>query len=239
MLPHILAMDGDPAVRQALAEYLQQHDLRVTAVPDERTMHSVLEREAIDLLLLDPKRRLDDRTASLASWLEDRGPLPLIILTKCSEEAEKVIGLELGADDYVTKPFNPRELLARIRAVLRRRRAEIRQGRPEGVRAYRFDGWELNLSARRLTEPEGRPLELSNVEFSLLVALLGAAQRILTRDQLIELTRLHSDDIFNRSVDVQIMRLRRKIERDPKQPCYIKTQRRLGYFFAVQVQTLY
>src|SRR5262249_23222767 len=109
LLPHILAMDGDPAIRQALAEYLEQNELRVTAVPDERAMNSVLEREAIDLLLLDPQWRPDGRTAGLASWLEERGPIPLIILTERKEEADKVIGLELGADDYVTKPFSPRE----------------------------------------------------------------------------------------------------------------------------------
>jgi two-component system OmpR family response regulator len=115
----------------------------------------------------------------------------------------------------------------------------VRQGRPEGVRAYRFDGWELNLNTRRLTAPAGRSIALSNGEFSLLVVLLGSPQRILSRDQLLDLSRLHNDEVFNRSVDVQIMRLRRKIERDAAQPRYIRTERGAGYIFGVPVDTVY
>jgi DNA-binding response OmpR family regulator len=149
------------------------------------------------------------------------------------------MGLELGADDYLTKPFSPRELLARIRSILRRRRAEVRQGRPEGIRAYRFDGWELNLNTRRLTAPGGRAVALSNGEFSLLVVLLGSPHRILSRDQLLDLSRLHNDEVYNRSIDVQIMRLRRKIEPEPAQPRYIRTERGAGYLFGVPVETVY
>jgi DNA-binding response OmpR family regulator len=149
------------------------------------------------------------------------------------------MGLELGADDYLTKPFSPRELLARIRTVLRRRRAEVRQGKPEGIRAYRFDGWELNLNTRRLTARDGRTVPLSNGEFSLLVVLLGAPQRILTRDQLIDLSRLHNDEVYNRSIDVQILRLRRKLEKDAGEPRYIRTERGAGYMFGVPVETIY
>jgi DNA-binding response OmpR family regulator len=161
------------------------------------------------------------------------------MLTGRSEEADRVMGLELGADDYLTKPFSPRELLARIRTVLRRRRTEVRQGRPDGIRAYRFDGWELNLNTRRLVAADGHEAPLSNGEFSLLVVMLGAPQRILTRDQLLDLSRLHNDEVFNRSVDVQIMRLRRKIEKDPAQPRYIRTERGTGYLFGVPVETVY
>jgi DNA-binding response OmpR family regulator len=123
--------------------------------------------------------------------------------------------------------------------VLRRRRAEVRQGRPEGIRAFRFDGWELNLNTRRLTAAGGETIPLSNGEFSLLVVMLGAPQRILSRDQLLDLSRLHNDEVYNRSVDVQIMRLRRKIERDPSQPRYIRTERGAGYLFGVPVETVY
>ena len=165
---------------------------------------------------------------ALARALRDESTIPIIMLTGRIDEADRVMGLELGADDYLTKPFSPRELLARIRTVLRRRRAEVRQGRPEGIRAFRFDGWELNLNTRRLTAAEGRTVPLSNGEFSLLVVMLGAPQRILTRDQLLDLSRLHNDEVYNRSVDVQIMRLRRKIEKDPAQPRYIKTERGAG-----------
>ena len=144
-----------------------------------------------------------------------------------------------GADDYVTKPFSPRELLARIRTVLRRRREEVRQGRPDGVRAYRFDGWELNLNTRRLTAPDGSLIVLSRGEFSLLVVLLGAPHRVLSRDQLLDLSRLHNDEVYNRSIDVQIMRLRRKIEPDQGSPRYIRTERGTGYVFSVPVETVY
>jgi DNA-binding response OmpR family regulator len=149
------------------------------------------------------------------------------------------MGLELGADDYLIKPFSPRELLARIRTILRRRRAEVRQGKPDGIRAYRFEGWELNLNTRRLVGAGGKPVPLSNGEFSLLVVLLGAPNRILSRDQLLDLSRLHNDEVYNRSVDVQIMRLRRKIEKDPAEPRYIRTERGVGYLFGVPVETVY
>jgi DNA-binding response OmpR family regulator len=161
------------------------------------------------------------------------------MLTGRADEADRVMGLELGADDYLTKPFSPRELLARVRTILRRRRAEVHQGKPEGVRAYRFDGWELNLNTRRLLTPERKPVPLSNGEFSLLVVLLGAPGRILSRDQLLDLSRLHNDEVYNRSIDVQILRLRRKIEKDASEPRYIRTERGAGYIFGVPVETVY
>jgi two-component system OmpR family response regulator len=188
--------------------------------------------------VLDLKLKSEDGMA-LARALRDESTIPIIMLTGRIDEADRVMGLELGADDYLTKPFSPRELLARIRTVLRRRRAEVRQGKPEGIRAFRFDGWELNLNTRRLTAAEGRTVALSNGEFSLLVVMLGAPQRILTRDQLLDLSRLHNDEVYNRSVDVQIMRLRRKIEKDPAEPRYIRTERGAGYLFGVPVETVY
>jgi len=160
------------------------------------------------------------------------------MLTGRCEEADRVMGLELGADDYLTKPFSPRELLARIRAVLRRR-LEIQQGRPEGIRAYRFDGWELNLDTRRLRNRDGKTVLLSNGEFGLLVALLGAPNRILSRDQLLDMSRLHSDDVYNRSVNTQILRLRRKLETDPAKPRYLCTERGAGYVFSARVEIIY
>jgi DNA-binding response OmpR family regulator len=161
------------------------------------------------------------------------------MLTGRSDEADRVMGLELGADDYMTKPFSPRELLARIRTVLRRRAAEVRQGRPEGIRAYRFDGWELNLNTRRLASPTGDVLALSKGEFNLLVVFLGAPHRVLTRDQILDLSRLHNDEVYSRAVDLQIMRVRRRIERDPANPKYIRTERGNGYVFSVNVETVY
>lgn len=237
-LPHVLAVDDDPVIRQLITDYLAQNELRVTAVADGRAMREVIAEQVVDLIVLDLKLKSEDGMA-LARSLRDDSAIPIIMLTGRRDEADRVMGLELGADDYLTKPFSPRELLARIRTVLRRRRAEVRQGRPEGIRAYRFDGWELNLNTRRLAATDGRQVPLSNGEFSLLVVMLGSPQRILTRDQLLDLSRLHNDEVYNRSVDVQIMRLRRKIEKDPAQPRYIKTERGAGYLFGVPVETVY
>jgi two-component system, OmpR family, response regulator len=234
---HILAIDDDPRNRDLITQYLGQNDLRITAVPDGPAMQSALQDDVVDLVLLDLKRKTED-WMTLVKRLRDLSAIPVIILTDRADEADKVMGLEMGADDYMTKPFSLRELLARIRAVLRRQRAR-RQGRPEGVRAYRFDGWQLNLGTRRLTASDARQVSLTNGEFSLLVALLGSPQRVLTRDQLLGLSRLHNDEVFDRSIDVQIGRLRRKIESDPARPRYIKTERGAGYAFAVPVQTIY
>ena len=237
-VPHVLAVDDDPIIRQLIADYLGENELRVTAVADGRAMHAVLADQVVDLVVLDLKLRAEDGMA-LARRLRDDSEIPIVMLTGRRDEADRVMGLELGADDYLTKPFSPRELLARVRSILRRRRAEVRQGRPEGIRAYRFDGWELNLNTRRLVARDGRAVPLSNGEFSLLVVLLGAPNRVLSRDQLLDLSRLHNDEVYNRSIDVQILRLRRKIEADAAQPRYIKTERGAGYMFGVPVETVY
>lgn len=236
--PHILAVDDDPAMRKLIADYLAENEVRVTTVLDGRSMTEVLGREAVDLVLLDLRLQSEDGM-DLMRELRAASMVPVIILTGRRDEADRIIGLELGADDYLTKPFNPRELLARVRAVLRRRHAEVRQGRPQGVRAYRFDGWELKLGTRRLVAPDGRLVPISRGEFPLFVALLGAPQRVLSRDQLLELSRLHNDDVFNRSVDVQILRIRRKIEPDPAAPRYIRTQRGVGYVLSASVEVVY
>ena len=150
------------------------------------------------------------------------------------------MGLELGADDYITKPFNPRELLARIRAVLRRYQTarEVLPARND-ARAYRFAGWELNRRTRKLLAPDGRRVELTNGEFNLLQVFCAAPQRVLSRDQLLDLSRLHNGEVYDRSIDVQILRLRRKVEPDPSRPAYIKTERGAGYVFSVPVELLY
>jgi len=237
-LPHVLVVDDDPAIRELISDYLGQNELRVSAVADGRAMQARLAAEVVDLIVLDLKLKGEDGMA-LARKLRDDSAIPILMLTGRAEEADRVMGLELGADDYLTKPFSPRELLARIRTILRRRRAEVHQGKPEGIRAYRFDGWELNLNTRRLADRGGKQVSLSNGEFSLLVVLLGAPNRILSRDQLLDLSRLHNDEVYNRSVDVQIMRLRRKLEKDPAEPRYIRTERGAGYLFGVPVETVY
>lgn len=235
---HVLAVDDDPWIREAISDYLGQYGFRVTAVADGRAMQAVLARDVVDLLVLDLTLREEDGMA-LASGLREESAIPIIMLSGRSAEADRVRGLELAADDYLTKPFSPRELLARIRALLRRRQPDIQQGRPEGIRAYRFDGWELNLNTRRLKTPGGRLVALSNGEFSLLVVLVGAANRVLTRDLLLDMSRLHGDEVYNRTVNTQILRLRRKLESDPAKPRYICTERGAGYVFRARVHIIY
>jgi two-component system OmpR family response regulator len=187
-------------------------------------------------VILDLKLPDEDGLA-IARRLRESLDLPIIILTGRKEEVDRVMGLELGADDYVTKPFSNRELLARVRAVLRRTESKRESRRGESVRAYKFSGWELNTGTRKLKSTDGRNVELTNSEYALLVAFLRAPQRILTRDQLLESSRLH-DDIYDRSIDVQILRLRRKIEDSPNQPTLIRTERGAGYYLNSTVETM-
>src|SRR3954469_4518302 len=151
--PHVLVVDDDPTIRELVSDYLGGNDFRVTAVGDGVAMRDVLKDQVVDLLVLDLGLRGEDGMA-IARRMRDESEIPMVMLTGRKEEADRVMGLELGADDYITKPFSPRELLARIRAVLRRR-PEMQQGRPSGIRAYRFDGWELNLNTRKLKRRDG------------------------------------------------------------------------------------
>jgi DNA-binding response OmpR family regulator len=177
---------------------------------------------------------------NLARSLRERATVPIVLLTGRNEEADRVMGLELGADDYVTKPFSPRELLARVRAVLRRYQVQATlPERDNSRRAFRFSGWELTLRTRRLLSPSGESVELSNGEFSLLNALCRAPQRVLTRDQLLSMSRLHEAEVYDRTIDVQIRRLRIKLEPDSTHPTLIVTERGAGYRLASEVETLF
>ena len=237
--PHVLALDDDPEVRAMLVEYLGSHDLRITAVATGREMLSFLENEPVDVLLLDLRLPGEDGLA-LARQVRNLSAVPIIILTGRTDEADRVMGLELAADDYVVKPFSPRELVARIRAVLRRAGsgAQPTPPRDTSIRAYRFAGWELNVRLRRLTDPAGQQVPLTNGEFSLLSAFLSSPQRVLSRDQLLEASRLHNLEVYERSIDVTILRLRRKIERNTSQPELLRTERGAGYVFTAAVSVL-
>jgi len=237
--PHVLAIDDDPAMRGLIADYLGENDLRITTVATGRDMEKVLAEQPIDVVVLD--LRLDGEDGmQLARTLREASEIPIIIVSGRKDEADRVMALELGADDYITKPFSPRELLARVRAVVRRHKsaAGTLPARHEKRRAYRFAGWELNLRTRRLTGPESKRVELSNGEFSLLQAFCAAPQRALSREQLLDLSRLHNTEVYDRSIDVQILRLRRKLEVNPARPDFIKTQRGMGYLFDVPVEVL-
>ena len=238
---HILLVDDDRGLRDLLARYLVDVGLRVSTAADATEARTALATTRIDLVVLDLMLPGEDGL-SLCRWLRGRGEphVPVLMLTARAEETDRVVGLEMGADDYLTKPFASRELLARIRAVLRRyQRPPEQTVRDDKRRAFRFAGWELNLRTRRLGAPDGRKLELSNNEFSLLVAFCSAPQRVLSRDQLLDLSRLHSAEVYDRTIDVQILRLRRKIERDHSKPELIVTERGAGYLFTPSVETLY
>jgi two-component system OmpR family response regulator len=239
MRAHILVVDDDPQIRSLLDEYLTENGMRVSAAASGREMMQILDDETIDLVILD--LRLDDEDGmSLARSLRQRLAISVIMLTGVRDEADRVMGLELGADDYVTKPFSPRELLARIRTVLRRAKSAVADAAPRReIRAYRFGQFELNLRTRRLKRQDGRSVNLTNGELNLLAALLAAPERILTRDQLLEASRVYDNEVYDRAIDIQVLRLRRKIEEDPAHPRYIVTERGVGYVFSAPVEALY
>jgi DNA-binding response OmpR family regulator len=238
--PHILIVDDDPQIRDLLQEYFTSNELRVNVASSGKEMTEILGDHSIDLVVLDRRLGGEDGMA-LARKLREESAIPIILLTGVCEEADRIMGLELGADDYLTKPFSPRELLARVRTVLRRTKGEtLTETKQRDVRAYRFASFELNMRTRRLSrqQPGGR-IELSNGEFNLLAALVAAPQRILTRDQLLEASHVYDNEVYGRSIDIQVFRLRRKIETDPSQPQFILTERGVGYMFNSPVEILY
>jgi len=234
---HVLAIDDDPSVRQMISDYLGDNEIRVSVLADGRGIAEVLAREVVDLIVLDLKLPGEDGM-QIARTLRAESDIPIIMLTGRKEEADRVMALELGADDYLTKPFSPRELLARIRALLRRARGHetIAEGLQK-IRAYRFAGWELNVRLRKLQSPEGEKVSITNSEFNLLVAFLAAPKRILSREQLLDLSRLHNDEVYDRAIDVQVGRLRRKIERGQTEDL-IRTERGAGYVFTAEVEAV-
>jgi len=236
--PHVLIVDDDETVRQLVDQYLAQNDFRVSGASRGAELMGALGGQVIDLVLLDLRLRGEDGM-QLLRQVRAQSQIPVIILTGRTEEADRVMGLELGADDYLTKPFSPRELLARIRTVLRRTHAGQEVHGAPVCRAYRLPGWELNLRTRRLTGEHGAEVALSNGEFNLLAALLASANRVVTRDQLIEMSRRYDNEVYDRAVDVQILRLRRKLERNPAEPQIILTERGAGYRIAVPVEAVY
>ena len=230
--PHILVVDDDREIRDLLSRFLRKHSFRVTAAADGREMRKVLEAGKFDLVVMDVMLPGEDGL-SLTRWLRSTSGVPVIMLTAVGEETDRIIGLEMGADDYVPKPFNPRELLARIRAVLRRAEGLPSVEARKGV--VTFDGWKLDTDRRELFRPDGELVPLTSGEYDLLLALIERPQRVLTRDQLLDITRGRDTVPFDRSIDVQISRLRRKIQNDPKDPVRIKTVRGGGYVFACEV----
>lgn len=236
---HILIVDDDKEIRDLLGRFLDKHGLRVTTAADGREMKKALADWNIDLVVLDLMMPGEDGL-TLCRNLRSNSNLPVIMLTAMGEEMDRIIGLEMGADDYLAKPFNPRELLARIKAVLRRSAERpVSQANGESLlqsTRYSFSGWELDADKRELHSPSGALMPISGGEFDLLMAFLTHPGRVLNRDQLLDLARGREAQPFDRSIDVQVSRLRRKIEDDPKAPTLIKTVRSGGYLFATEVR---
>jgi len=235
---HVLVVDDDPSIRQTIVNYLGDYEMRVTALASGREIADVTAREMIDLLILDLKLPGEDGM-DIARQVRAESNMPIIMLTGRKEEADRVMALELGADDYLTKPFSPRELLARIRSLLRRSRYnETLADALANIRAYRFAGWELNVRVRRLKSPQGEVMELRNAEFNLLVVFLTAPQRVLTREQLLTRSHVHSDEVYNRAIDTQVGRLRRTFEEHGAKEELIRTERGAGYVFTAPVEVV-
>jgi len=232
--PHILVVDDHRDIRDLIGRYLVKNGLRVTPAESAAAARKALKAAAIDLVVLDVMMPGEDGL-SFCRHLRESSEIPVILLTAMAEDTDRIVGLEVGADDYVTKPFNPRELLARIRAVLRRTQAVPKQRDPIEARRLVFDRFALDVGRRELTGEDGVSIPLSTAEYQLLQAFLKRPHLVLTRDQLMDLTSGRSPQVFDRSIDNQVSRLRKKIEADPKNPTLIKTVWGGGYVFTADV----
>jgi len=233
---HVLIVDDDAEIRNLLREYLHENGYRVTVAADGKGLWTAMKTAQPDLIILDLMLPGDDGI-SLCRALRARSDVPIIMLTARGGDADRIVGLELGADDYVPKPFNPRELLARVKSVLRRAKSLPPNLRREEARAFRFAGWSLDVATRNLTSPEGVAIPLSGMEFRLLRIFLDHPNRVLTRDQLVELMMSREAGPFDRALDVQISRLRHRLGEDAKEPAIIKTVRSQGYVLAAHVES--
>ncbi len=237
---HILVVDDDREIRELLARFLAKHGLRVTTAQDGQQMARVLDGEPVDLVVLDLMMPGEDGLALTRRLRGQGSALPIIMLTAMGEDTDRIVGLEMGADDYLAKPFNPRELLARIKAVLRRSDGGAPSAAPSGGvlaggERFFFLGWCLDASTRDLISPDGVVVTLSAGEFDLLLAFVEHPRRVLSRDQLLDYARGRQAVPFDRSIDIQVSRLRRKLQDEAKDPQLIKTVRGGGYLFTPEV----
>jgi two-component system, OmpR family, response regulator len=234
--PHILVVEDDHEIGILVAKYLRTNEYRVTTAKDAREMDCALAASRIDLLVLDLNLPGEDGLSICRRLRAQGSPIPIVMLTAKGEEIDRIIGLEMGADDYLPKPFNPRELLARIKSVLRRRTLEVESIGEVRVQAFSFAGWQLNVTVRELFSPQGAKVTVTGAEFDLLHAFCERPGRVLSRDQLLDLTQGRFGGPYERSIDVLVSRLRHKIEPDPKDPEIIKTVRAGGYLFTPRVE---
>jgi two-component system OmpR family response regulator len=233
---HILIVDDHPDIREMVQTYLEEEGFKVSTANDGEAMRRVMAQAPIDLVLLDLILPGEDGL-TLARKLRQESNVGIIILTGRGETVDRIIGLEMGADDYLPKPFHLRELLARVKSVLRRASARDTGSKDRPANA-RFNGWQLDLTARELTSPNGEAVRLTTGEFDLLAAFVSHANQVLSRDRLLDLARNREAGPFDRTIDVQVGRLRRKLEDDAQQPSLIKTVRGSGYIFTAQVETI-
>ena len=231
---HILIVDDDAEIRGLLTRYLEKNGLRATAVGDGRAMWLALERATVDLIVLDLMLPGDDGL-TLCRTLRTKSDTPVIMLTARGDETDRIVGLEMGADDYLPKPFSARELLARIKVILRRTRALPPNLKPQDEQLMRFAGWVLDTSRRQLVSPQGVVTPIGGAEYKLLCVFLEHPNRVLDRDQLLDLSQGREADPLDRSIDVQVSRLRRRLGDDPHSPRLIKTVRGAGYVLAAPV----
>lgn len=236
--PHLLVVDDHREIRDSLARYLRQHGFRVETASGGQSMLTALKSGAYDLIVLDIMMPGEDGLSLCRKVREKSGP-PVILLSAMAEETDRIVGLEVGADDYLVKPFNPRELLARIRAVLRRAgSAQSRMEAEETAHGWRFDRWQVLAKERELVDEQGTRTALSSGEFKLLRAFLNRANTVLSRDQLLDLCHGRAAQAFDRAIDNQVARLRRKVEADPANPVLIQTVWGDGYKLAAEVERL-
>jgi two-component system OmpR family response regulator len=234
---HILVVDDDADIRLLLADYLRRNGFRATTVPDGQAMRKILARETIDLLVLDVMLPGEDGL-SLCRWVRSESNHPVIMLTARGDAVDRIIGLEMGADDYLPKPFNPRELLVRIKSVLRRADPKLASAVQPDAQQYRFGSWVLDTVSRNLSDANGVVVPLGGAEYRVLIKLLSSRNQVLSRAQLIEAGNERDPDPFDRSIDVRISRLRQILGEDAREPNIIKTVYGEGYVLGVEVQAV-
>jgi two-component system OmpR family response regulator len=239
-VPHLLVVDDDAEIRDLLDRFLTKHGFTVSTAADGPAMRERMAEAAPDLMVLDLMMPGEDGLSLCRSLRAEGDRTPIIMLTAMGEDVDRIVGLEMGADDYLAKPFNPRELVARVKAVLRRAEhtppsPAAADAQPDAPKTYRFAGFSLDPDTRACKAPDTSDVDLSAGEFDMLMAFLEHPRRVLSRDQLLDLARGRQAMPFDRSVDIQVSRLRRKIEPDPKNPTLIKTVRGGGYLFTPKV----
>ncbi|MGZ9721030.1 response regulator [Rhizobium miluonense] len=232
---HILVVDDDPRIRKMLTRYFEDEGYIVSSAADGNEMRVCMRAQNFDAILLDLVLPGSTDGLDLAREIRAQSDVPIMMLTGRDDVVDRIVGLEVGADDYIAKPFHLREVHARLKSILRRRQAPARVSEPSAEEIIGFEGWRLNISRRQVLDPEGQEVELTTGEYEMLTAFVRNAGRVLTREVLMDLTRGRNLEAFDRTIDAQIVRLRRKIETDPKKPQFIKAVRGVGYVFTAKL----